>query len=135
MLQQFYRTSILLDDAKINELTKKHVLVAGVGGVGGYAVEALVRAGIGQITIIDNDTVDITNINRQLIALLPDVGRVKVELFRERIKLINPQCSVYTITEFLDENNVDKFIPCSVDYVIDCIDTVDSKVSLIKYCY
>lgn len=135
MLQQFYRTSILLDPAKINELAQKHIVVAGVGGVGGYVVEAFVRAGIGEITIIDNDTVDITNINRQIIALLPDVGRAKVELFQERIKLINPECTVNAIQEFIDENNIARLIPLGVDYVIDCIDTVDSKVSLLSYCH
>ena len=79
--QQFYRTSILLGDATNSDLMKKHVLIAGVGGVGGQVVEAIARAGIARITIIDNDVVDITNINRQLIATLPDVGKSKVEIW------------------------------------------------------
>lgn len=98
--QQFYRTSILLGEASNANLAKQHVLIAGVGGVGGQVVEAIARAGVGRITIIDNDVVDITNINRQLIATLPDVGKSKVELFLHRIESINPLCKVVAHERF-----------------------------------
>ena len=135
MLQQFYRTSILLGEDKASYLAKAHIIVAGVGGVGGQVVESLARAGIGKITIIDNDTVDITNINRQLIATLPDVGQVKVEMFYKRIMSINPECEVNILQKFLNEDNLSELIDNSVDYVIDCIDTVPSKIAMMRYCY
>lgn len=134
MQKQFYRTSILLGDQVNESLTNRHIVIAGVGGVGGQVVEAVVRAGIGKITIIDNDTVDITNINRQLIATLPDVGKLKVELFLKRILSINPECNVVVQPVFLTGDNVSELIPLDADFVIDCIDTVPSKISLISYC-
>ncbi len=132
--QQFYRTSILLGDEKLQLLSAKHILIAGVGGVGGQVVEAIARAGIGRITIIDNDVVDITNINRQLIATLPNVGRAKVELFMQRIQAINPICEIIAHQAFIDENNISELVLSNVDYVIDCIDTIPSKIALITYC-
>lgn len=132
--QQFYRTSILLGEASNANLAKQHVLIAGVGGVGGQVVEAIARAGVGRITIIDNDVVDITNINRQLIATLPDVGKSKVELFLHRIESINPLCKVVAHERFLAEDNLAELIPSDVDFVLDCIDTVPSKLALISYC-
>jgi tRNA A37 threonylcarbamoyladenosine dehydratase len=134
VLPQFYRTSILLGDDTLDKLQHTHVLVAGVGGVGGQVVEALVRAGIGKITIVDNDIVDITNINRQLIATLSVVGQTKVSLFEKRIKDINPQCEVKALNIFLDNENVSFIVPPQIDYVIDCIDTVKSKIALIQFC-
>jgi tRNA A37 threonylcarbamoyladenosine dehydratase len=135
MQQQFYRTSILLGEEKIAHLANYHVIVAGVGGVGGYVVEAIARAGVGKITIIDNDIVDITNINRQLIATLPDVGKPKVELFKERILSINPQCEIIVRQEFIVEDNLATLITHDANYIIDCIDTVPSKLALLSYCY
>jgi tRNA threonylcarbamoyladenosine dehydratase len=134
MLQQFYRTSILIGEIGVEALALRHIVVAGIGGVGGQVVEALVRAGVGKITLIDNDVVDITNINRQLIAILPDVGKPKVELFSNRILDINPQCVVNARQIFINEDNLDKLIGIDVDYVIDCIDTVPSKIAMLTYC-
>ncbi|MDQ5920672.1 MAG: tRNA threonylcarbamoyladenosine dehydratase, partial [Pseudomonadota bacterium] len=134
MQQQFYRTSILLGEPVINNLALKHVVIAGVGGVGGQVVEAVARAGVGNITIIDNDIVDITNINRQLIATLPDVGKPKVELFAQRIMSINPYCNVVAVQKFLNNDNLSDLIPGDANYIIDCIDTVPSKIAMIKYC-
>ena len=134
MLQQFYRTGILLGEDKVNDLSKVHIIVAGVGGVGGQVVESLVRAGVGKITIIDNDVVDITNINRQLIATLPDVGKPKVEVFQKRVMSINPECELVIKQQFINEDNLSELIDKSADYVIDCIDTVPSKIAMIRYC-
>ncbi len=134
MQKQFYRTSILLGEEKIDELATKHVIIAGVGGVGGFVVEAIVRAGIGKITIIDHDIVDITNINRQLIATLDSVGKPKIDLFVERVASINPECKIVAKQVFIDENNLNDLITQDVDYVFDCIDSVPSKIALIRYC-
>ena len=133
--EQFYRTSIILGEDKINSLKLKHVLIAGVGGIGGYVVEALARGGIGKITIIDHDLVDITNINRQIIALLPDVGKPKIELFSKRVAQINPECEFIAKQVFIDGDNLSELIHADVDYVVDCIDTINSKLGLIEYCY
>lgn len=134
MLAQFTRTNILLGDANIAKLAGKHILIAGVGGVGGYVVEAIARAGIGKITIIDNDVVDISNINRQLISNLDNIGKAKVDEFSQRIKLINPDIELISLPIFIDENNLDELLSDKPDYVIDCIDTIESKLALIVYC-
>jgi tRNA A37 threonylcarbamoyladenosine dehydratase len=134
MLAQFTRTNILLGDANIAKLAGKHILIAGVGGVGGYVVEAIARAGIGKITIIDNDVVDISNINRQLISNLDNIGKAKVDEFSQRIKLINPEVDLISLPIFIDENNLDELLSDKPDYVIDCIDTIESKLALIVYC-
>ena len=98
MLNQFSRTELLLGDAAMKKLKNSRVAVFGVGGVGGYTVEALVRSGVGALDLIDNDTVSLTNINRQIIATLDTVGRDKVDVAQERIKSINPDCVVTTNT-------------------------------------
>lgn len=134
MLQQFYRTSILLGEERINSLANRHIIIAGVGGVGGLVVEAMARVGVGKITIIDNDVVDITNINRQIIATLPNVGKSKVELFASRVAKINPECKLIKHQSFIDENSISQLIGVGADYVIDCIDTVVSKLELLTYC-
>lgn len=134
MDKQFTRTGILLGDSGLTKLSGKHVLIAGVGGVGGYAVEAVARAGVGKITIIDNDIVDITNINRQLIATLANIGQSKVDEFAKRIKLINPQVELITRKIFIEAVNLDELLADKPDYVIDCIDTMESKLALLIYC-
>lgn len=131
---QFTRTGILLGESNLEKLAGKHVLIAGVGGVGGYAVEAVVRAGVGKITIIDNDVVDVTNINRQLISHLGNVGNNKVDEFASRIKLINPHVELIARNVFIDNDNLAELLSERPDYVIDCIDTINSKLALIIYC-
>ena len=111
-----------------------YVAVFGVGGVGGYAVEVLARSGVGAITLIDNDCVSISNINRQIIALLSTVGRPKVEVARERILDINPECKVTTLQQFYLPENADEIDLTTFDYVVDCIDTVKAKLELIRRC-
>ncbi len=134
MLAQFDRTNILLGEDRINSLADKHILIAGVGGVGGYVVEAIARAGVGKITIIDNDVVDITNINRQLISNLNNVGKLKVKEYEARIKSINPQVKLSALDVFIDAENLTTLLADKPDYVIDCIDTIESKLALLTYC-
>lgn len=128
---QFERTRILLTPAEMARLSHAHVLVAGLGGVGSYCAEALARAGIGKLTIIDHDVVGASNINRQLPALLSTVGQSKAELMAARIRDINPACELQVIREFLTPENVIDLVPADVDYVIDCIDSLNCKVALV----
>ena len=130
---QFERTQILLGDEGIATLRDKHVFVAGLGGVGSYCTEALARAGIGRLTLMDHDVVAVSNINRQLPALLSTVGQSKAELMRARIADINPDCQVTLIRTFLGRENVHELVPKDVDYVIDCIDSMNCKVALVAY--
>ena len=128
---QFERTRILLDASEQARLANAHVLVAGLGGVGSYCAEALARAGVGRLTIIDHDVVAISNINRQLPALLSTVGQPKAELMAARIRDINPACELTVIREFLVPETVADIVSADVDYVIDCIDSLNCKVALV----
>ena len=128
MNHSFSRSIGLLGEEGIEKLNNSSVIVFGVGGVGSYAVEALARAGIGSITIVDNDIVDITNINRQLIALHSTVGMDKVAVSKSRIGDINLLCKVTAIKEFYDENS--RIDLTGFDYILDCIDSVKSKLLL-----
>jgi len=128
---QFTRTHILLGDAGIAKLRSKHVFVAGMGGVGSYCTEALARAGIGRLTLLDHDVVVESNINRQLPALLSTVGQSKAELMRARIADINPECQVTLLRTFLTTDNVNELVPADCDYVIDCIDSLACKEALV----
>lgn len=134
MLQQFTRTNILIGEQGLAKLAGKHVFIAGVGGVGGYVVEAVARAGVGKITIVDNDVVDITNINRQLISNLDNLGQAKVAEFAKRIEGINPDCDLRFLVTYIKKDNLPDLLSDKPDYVIDCIDTIDSKLALIEYC-
>ena len=131
----FTRTEMLIGKQDLEKLKKSKVIVFGVGGVGGYTVEALVRSNIGEITIVDYDTIDITNINRQIIALHSTVGKYKVDAFRERIHDINPDCKVNVYKEKLTVDNIDYFNLKGYDYIIDAIDNISSKIALAKYAY
>jgi tRNA A37 threonylcarbamoyladenosine dehydratase len=128
----FDRTQMLLGADTMSMLKKKSVIVFGVGGVGGYVVESLVRAGIYNIAIVDYDIVDITNINRQIIALHSTVGRKKVEVMKERILDINPEADIRIFDEKLTENNIDSFNLKEYSYIVDAIDDVPAKLLLIK---
>ena len=134
------RTDMLIGPENINKLKNANVVVFGLGGVGSYVVEGLVRAGIGNIAIIDKDIVDITNINRQLIADISTIGKAKVDVEEERILKINPDINIGKIKEFVNKDNVEEIMEhinseLHIDYVIDAIDTVSSKIEIIKYCY
>ena len=128
---QFERTRILLDAGEQARLARAHVLVAGLGGVGSYCAEALARAGVGRLTLIDHDVVAVSNINRQLPALLSTVGQPKAELMAARIRDINPECELTVIREFLIPETVADIVPADVDFVIDCIDSLNCKVALV----
>ena len=128
---QFERTQILIGDEGISRLASRHVFIAGMGGVGSYCTEALARAGIGRLTLLDHDVVVVSNINRQLPALLSTVGQSKAELMRARIADINPDCQVTLLQVFLTAENVNELVPDDCDYVIDCIDSLTCKLALV----
>ncbi len=131
MLDQFSRTRLLLGQEGMDKLAKARVAVFGVGGVGGYAVEALARSGVGALDLIDNDKVCLTNINRQIIATHKSIGQYKVDVAEERIKDINPDCIVKTYKTFYMPDTADQFDFKEYDYVIDAIDTVTGKIELV----
>lgn len=130
-LPQFERTGILLHPDEQSRLARAHVLVAGLGGVGSYCAEALARAGVGRLTLVDHDVVALSNLNRQLPALLSTVGQSKAELMAARIRDINPACELTVLREFLVPETVAERVPGDVDYVIDCIDSLNCKVALV----
>ena len=130
-LHAFSRTELLLGAAAMEKLAGSHVAVFGIGGVGSFTVEALVRAGIGRLTLVDDDCICLTNINRQLHATTRTVGRVKVEVMRERVLDINPQATVTTLRKFYLPENAEEFFDEKYDYVVDAIDTVSAKIDLI----
>lgn len=134
MKQIYDRTALLIGQQGLDCLWQSHVLVAGVGGVGSFAVEALTRAGVGHLTLLDNDTVDITNLNRQIHATQKTVGQPKVQVMAERIAGINPDIQVQCIQAFLLDDNIETILGGqSFDYIIDAVDTVTAKLALILY--
>jgi tRNA A37 threonylcarbamoyladenosine dehydratase len=131
-LNQFSRTQLLIGEEGIKKLANSRVAVFGIGGVGGYAVEALVRSGVGNIDIIDDDKVCLTNINRQIYATRKTLGKYKVDVAKERILEINPDVVVNTFQTFYTPQTADEFDFSHYDYIIDAIDTVVGKLSLIE---
>ena len=131
MQNPFSRTELLLGKNAMEKLKNSRVAVFGVGGVGGYAVEALARSGVGELDLIDNDTVSVTNINRQIIALHSTIGRSKVQVAAERAKDINPDIVVHCHECFFLPETADSFDFSEYDYVIDAIDTVSGKIEII----
>ncbi|MBQ9072473.1 MAG: tRNA threonylcarbamoyladenosine dehydratase [Bacilli bacterium] len=132
-MQQFERLKLLIGD-KINDIYSKKVLVIGLGGVGSYAVEALVRSGIQDITIVDNDKISITNLNRQLMTYHSNINNYKTDEVEKRILDINPNCKIQKITEFITLDNINNLFNKKIDYVIDACDTVTVKLELIRIC-
>jgi len=131
----YERTEALIGNNNIEKLKNSHVAVFGVGGVGSFVAEALIRVGVGTVTAIDGDKVAESNINRQLIATTKTVNMPKVEVLEERAKDINPEININTIYDFYTPENRDKFFVDKYDYVVDAIDSVANKVDLIKICY
>ena len=131
MANQFNRTELLLGRDNMDKLKKAHVIVFGVGGVGGYVIEALARSGIYHFTLVDNDVVSETNINRQIIATYDTLGEYKVEVMKKRILSINPGAVVETRKCFYLPETANEFDFKQYDYVVDCVDTVSAKLSII----
>lgn len=132
MDQIFQRTAMLLGEEGMKKLSDARVAVFGIGGVGGYVVEGLVRSGVGALDIVDKDTVDITNLNRQIIATRSSIGRYKVDVMKERIQDINPECKVREYKCFYLPETKDEFDFSKYDYVVDAVDTVTAKLQLVE---
>lgn len=134
MLHQFSRNELAFGQAGLDVMRRSTVAILGVGGVGSFAAESLARTGIGRIILIDKDVVDITNINRQIIALLTTIGQPKVELMRDRIGLINTDCEVIAMKMFYTEETYEQLFAYPIDYVVDASDTVTYKIHIMKEC-
>ncbi|MBS4217048.1 tRNA threonylcarbamoyladenosine dehydratase [Bacillus sp. FJAT-49711] len=134
MLHQFSRNELAIGKDGLELLKNSTVAVLGVGGVGTFAAEALARSGVGKLILVDKDDVDITNVNRQLIALLSTVGQPKVDLMKTRIEDINPECEVVALKMFYTEDTYEAFFEHQPDFVVDASDTISYKIHLIKEC-
>ena len=128
------RTELLIGKDALDKLAKSKVMVFGVGGVGSFTVEALARAGVGNLILVDDDTVCLTNLNRQIHATYKTISKNKVEVMKERVLSVNRNCNVETIRVFVTPDNLEEIIPDDVDYVVDAIDTVSAKIALAVYC-
>lgn len=133
-MEELSRTEMLIGKEAVDRLKSKRVIVFGIGGVGGYVCEALARTGVGQIDIVDNDAVSLSNINRQIIALHSTVGKPKVLAMKERIFDINPQIKVQEFNTFFEPENSNEFDFSKYDYVVDAIDSVKGKIELAVIC-
>ena len=127
------RLRLQVKEDNIKKIKNTTILIVGLGGVGSYATESLTRAGIGKLIIIDNDKIDITNLNRQLMALHSNIGEYKTDVWDSRIKDINPNCEVIKITDFLTTDNIDIISKYKIDYIVDACDTIMTKKELIRY--
>lgn len=134
-MNEFDRLHKILTKEEIDHISKLNVIIIGIGGVGGHTLEALVRMGAMHITIMDKDDIDITNINRQIIALHSTIGLSKVEVAKKRMLDISPSIEITAIKDFLDESNLERYISSRYDYIIDACDTVTTKLALIKYAF
>lgn len=130
----FDRLDLLIGNKKRTELEKKTIMIIGVGGVGGYTLEALARCGILNFIIIDYDNIDISNINRQIIALNSNIGRKKIDVFEERLKDINPNINVIKLDTFLTPDNIDIIEKYKIDFLVDACDTISTKQEIISKC-
>lgn len=133
-VHKFDRFKKIVGENRVNYLGEKCVLVLGVGGVGGYVVEGLVRSGVGKIIVVDKDVVDETNINRQIIATESSIGKKKVDVIESRIKDINSLVEVIKIDKFIDKDNLDELFEYHFDYLVDACDTVSTKLAVIDRC-
>ncbi|MBG9445682.1 tRNA threonylcarbamoyladenosine dehydratase [Cytobacillus firmus] len=134
MLHQFSRNELAIGKEGLEKMKNSTVAVLGIGGVGSFAAEALARSGVGRLVLVDKDDVDITNVNRQVIALLSTVGKPKVDLMKERIKDINPDCEVIALKMFYTEETYEQFFDYGLDFVVDASDTIAYKIHLMKEC-
>lgn len=134
MLHQFSRNELAIGKEGLEIMKNSTVAVLGVGGVGSFAAEALARSGVGRLVLIDKDDVDITNVNRQIIALLSTIGQPKTDLMKERIKDINPDCEVISLKMFYTEETYEQIFEYGLDFVVDASDTIVYKIHLMKEC-
>ena len=132
--QRFGGIARLYGEKALQCFQQSHICVIGIGGVGSWAAEALARSGIGQLTLIDMDDVCVTNTNRQIHALQGNVGKLKTEVMAERIRLINPDCQIHIIDDFITEENLQEYVNNRFDFVVDAIDSLRAKVALLAYC-
>ena len=132
MEEAFSRTALVLGDEGMDRLARAHVAVLGLGGVGGYAVEALARSGVGELTLVDQDDLGVTNLNRQLLATADTLGQPKAQVAAQRALAINPNCVVHPMVWRYTAESREKFFAGSYDYIIDCIDLVSCKLDLIE---
>ena len=130
--ERLSRTAMLVGEAGVNRLRRAHVAVFGLGGVGGYAVEALARGGIGTLTLVDHDVVSASNLNRQILATTENLGQKKTDAAKTRVKIIAPDCKVILRDLFFLPENAAEFDFSAYDYVVDCVDTVTAKIALIE---
>lgn len=128
------RTELLIGNEALDKLRDSKVVVFGIGGVGSFTVEALARGGVGKLILVDDDTVCLTNINRQIHATFETISKPKVEVMKDRILSINPKCEVIIYQTFVKEDNIEEIVGEDTDYVVDAIDTVSSKIALILWC-
>ena len=129
------RTKLVLGEENLNKLKKANLLVFGLGGVGGFVAEMFVRMGVEKLTVVDFDKVDESNLNRQIISLKSNIGKNKTDVFCDRAKEINPSLVITKKCEKLTKENISSFFDSDFNYVVDCIDDVNAKVFLAKYCY
>ncbi|RJS59792.1 tRNA threonylcarbamoyladenosine dehydratase [Bacillus sp. PK3_68] len=134
MLHQFSRNELAFGQEGLDILKNSTVAILGIGGVGSFSVEALARSGVGRLVLVDKDTIDITNVNRQLPALLSTIGQPKAEVMKQRIADINPECEVITLNMFYTEETYEEFFKYDLDFVVDASDTISYKIHLMKEC-
>lgn len=133
-MNQLHRLELQIGKENINKIKTTTVAIVGLGGVGSYTLESLARSGIGKLIIVDNDIIDITNLNRQLMSLHSNIGKSKTEVWEERIRDINPNCKIIKINEFITKDNIDKILKENPDYLVDACDTIETKKELIRNC-
>lgn len=134
-MEQLKRLELLIGDEKIKKINNTKVLILGLGGVGSYALEAIIRSGVGSVVIVDYDKVDITNLNRQLMTNHNNIGLLKTEVWKNRIKSINPNCNVEILNKKLNKDDIINLFKYDVNYIIDACDTLDVKKELIVQCH
>lgn len=134
MEQQFSRTELLIGKEGLELLGKAKIIVFGIGGVGSFVAEALARSGVGFLTLVDSDVIALSNVNRQVHALISTVGQDKVHVMKERIADINPYCQVVPVKKFVTPENVEDFFTGVYDYAVDAIDSLPGKIALLRFC-
>jgi tRNA A37 threonylcarbamoyladenosine dehydratase len=134
-MERLFCLELLLGKEKVEQIQKAFVVVIGIGAVGSYATEALARSGVRHIRLVDFDTIKITNFNRHILAITPNLGKLKAEAARERIALINPRCKVEVVNGFAAEETMDRIVEGKPDLVIDAVDSLNPKTQILAYCH